>query len=162
VAIVRTIEEKTQRGNRNPTSTKSKIEKRSERKRMKRMNHNITFRDVVEVRLQRIFDEWEEWPDRPFPPRPYIPPTGTLPNTRKYELDCSLFRGVQIGKLVQNGSYKRAYIKARIKELRTEVRNLPESSMTELKYKVFEFGDYVRIKVREFYYDPETGERKER
>jgi hypothetical protein len=133
---------------------------------MKRMNHNITFRDIVEVRLQRIFEEWEEWPDRPVPPKPYIPPTGTLPNTRKYELDCSLFRGVQIGKLVQNGSYKRAYIKARIKELKNQIATTPESTevfvLTERKYKVFEFGDYVRIKVREFYYDPETGERKER
>jgi len=129
---------------------------------MKRMAHNITFRDFVEVRIQRIFEEWEEWPDRPVPPKPFIPPTGTLPNTRKYELDCSLFRGVQIGKLVQNGSYKRAYIKARIKELKTTVKRLPESSMTELKYKVFEFGDYVRINEKEYYTDLKTGERKER
>jgi hypothetical protein len=126
---------------------------------MKRLAHNITFRDIVEVRLQRIFEEWEEWPDRPVPPQPYIPPTGTLPNTRKYELDCSLFRGVQIGKLVQNGSYKRAYIKARIKELTT----LPETNEGfGRKYSFFEFGDYVRINKIEYYYDPETGERKVR
>jgi len=134
---------------------------------MKRLAHNITFRDIVEVRLQRIFEEWEEWPDRPVPPRPYIPPTGTLPNTRKYELDCSLFRGVQIGKLVQNGSYKRAYIKARIKELTEQIVSISGNPAgtafgSDRKFKVFEFGDYVRIKVREFYYDPETGERKER
>ena len=130
---------------------------------MKRLAHNITFRDIVELRIQRIFEEWEDWPDRPVPPKPYIPPTGTLPNTGKYELDCSLFRGVQIGQLVQNGSYKRAYIKARVKELRAKIKYVPESThISEPQFKVFEFGDYVRISVVEYYYDPETGERKSR
>jgi len=136
VVIARTIEERTQRGNRNPTNKRTKIEKRSERRTMKRMNHNITFRDLVEIRIQRIFNEWEEWPDRPVPPKPYIPPTGTLPNTRKYELDCFLFKGGQIGILVEKG-YKRAYVKARIKELENQ------------KFKVFKFGDYVRIEKEE-------------
>jgi len=125
---------------------------------MKRLAHNITFRDLVELRIQRIFDEWEDWPDRPVPPKPYIPPTGTLPNTRKYVMDCFLFEGVQIGLLVDKG-HKRAHVKARIKELKTTVKRLPDSEMTELKYKLIEFGDYVRIEVAEYYYDPETGER---
>lgn len=115
---------------------------------MKRMAHNITFRDLVELRIQRIFEEWEDWPDRPVPPKPYIPPNGTLPNTRRYELDCFLFKGGQIGMLVEKG-YKRSTVKARIKEFSS-------------KYKKIEFGDYIRIERREYYTDPETGERKER
>jgi|WetSurMetagenome_2_1015567.scaffolds.fasta_scaffold72766_3 hypothetical protein len=123
---------------------------------MKRVNHNITFRDIVEFRLQRIFDEWEEWPDRPVPPRPFIPPSGTLPNTRKYVMDCALFRGTQIGILVDKG-YNRASIKARIKELKTYKNNEGETA-----FKVFEFGDYVRIEKLVYYTDPETGERMAR
>jgi hypothetical protein len=133
---------------------------------MKRMAHNITFRDIVEFRLQRIFEEWEEWPDRPVKPKPYIPPTGTLPNTRKYVMDCMLFQGTQIGILVDKG-YNRAYVKARIKELKNQIVSISGNSKGTLfkpdrKFKVLEFGDYVRIEVQEFYYDPETGERKER
>ena len=122
---------------------------------MKRLAHNITFRDFVEVRIQRIFDEWEDWPDRPVPPKPYIPPTGTLPNTRKYVMDCFLFEGVQIGLLVDKG-YKRAYVKARIKELSNTTNG------NQHKYKIIPFGDYVRVEVAEYYDDPETGERMQR
>jgi len=110
---------------------------------MKRLAHNITFRDLVELRIQRIFDEWEDWPDRPVPPKPYIPPTGTLPNTRKYLMDCFLFKGVQIGLLVDKG-YKRAYIKARIKELK-HMAGSPDSY--NRTFKLVEFGDYVRVEV---------------
>ena len=98
---------------------------------MLRMTSNFTFREMVEGRIQRIFDEWEDWPDRPVPPKPYMPPTLVFPGERKYVMDCGLFRGVQIGLLVEKG-YKRAYVKARIKELRS-------------KYNVVEFGDYARV-----------------
>lgn len=145
-----------QRGNPNPTNTRTKNEKLLERRTMKRMAHNITFRDIVELRLQRIFEEWEDWPDRPVPPKPYIPPTGTLPNTRKYLMDCFLFKGVQIGLLVEKG-YKRAYVKARIKELK-EIQTKERDS----KFKITQFGDYVRIEVAKYYNDPETGERMQR
>lgn len=99
---------------------------------MLRMNSNFTFREMIEGRIQRIFDEWEDWPDRPIPPKRYIPPTLVMPGDRKYVMDVALFRGVQIGLLVQKDGYKRAYVKARIKELKS-------------KYSVVEFGDYIRV-----------------